>query len=522
MRIPNLASIATWPVRSLRGQLLTAFCALLVLFLAQGRRATSAMRNLASALMHAEEELESAKDLERDLLAVRVAAFRVLGTMHAERQQEYVAAFENCADHLVGQAKATHIAAGKVGEALQVLRRALALHLDFRTKAAQDTINGAGREAHEVALAAIAAAIADLHGRTTARQEDAIAAQTDAVVAWAIAAAMVACAAALVLGHGIGRAVTRVSAVASAMTRGDYGRRVGHCALAPTEVRTLGAAIDSFAGTTRDAIDGMLAVVFGLEGASTNAVEAARIAHVDVQALAMLGQTLPDRSEQLRAVTTALQEGLEKSTNIVHTVRAMTAETEVEARVGRDHTAELRTHLQVLDDNGAAIDEVLALIDSIAFETNLLALNAAVEATRAGDAGRGFAVVAQEVRSLATRTQRATADIGARMGAMRRSAHEARAISDRVVKQLESSHRSFRAAHDDVQAFLGRSAEVSTNARCIGRSIDEFRVELDVLHQALASSDSSTERLEGVNRQVTDAVDLLRRLVDQLRRDGDA
>ena len=102
--------------------------------------------------------------------------------------------------------------------------------------------------------------------------------------------------------------------------------------------------------------------------------------------------------------------------------------------------------MQTMDDISifsSKIVDITAVIDSIAFQTNILALNAAVEAARAGEQGRGFAVVAAEVRTLANRSALAAREIKALIGASAEKvklgivkAHQARESMNHIVESV--------------------------------------------------------------------------------------
>ena len=118
-----------------------------------------------------------------------------------------------------------------------------------------------------------------------------------------------------------------------------------------------------------------------------------------------------------------------------------------------DGMIDLTTAAADLDVVGKETQEIISVIDGIAFQTNLLALNAAVESARAGDAGAGFTIVAEEVRSLASRT-----------------ADAARKTTDRIETMMQRIGQTSEGAACSMDAFQ----KVAQNTIQVHRLVKEI------------------------------------------------
>lgn len=119
------------------------------------------------------------------------------------------------------------------------------------------------------------------------------------------------------------------------------------------------------------------------------------------------------------------------------------------------------------------IGEIIGVIDDIADQTNLLALNAAIEAARAGEQGRGFAVVADEVRKLAERTTKATAEIASMIKGIQEDTSGAVTSMEEGTAQVETGTELAIKAGDSLSSIVSVVNEVQNMIEQIATASDQ-------------------------------------------------
>ena len=305
--------------------------------------------------------------------------------------------------------------------------------------------------------------------------------------------------AAMQVSQALVKAVAETQAVVAAAKAGDLSNRIG---------------LEDKTGDIGGLCEGVNALLDNIASIVSQIQESGDTINTAANEISSGNNDLSQRTEEQASSLEETASSMEELSSTVrqnaeHAVQAnrLAAIASEVAQKGGEVVGKVVVTMADIDTSSRKIEDIISVIDGIAFQTNILALNAAVEAARAGEQGRGFAVVAAEVRNLAQRSASAAKEIKLLISDSVGKVHEGTQLVEDAGRTMNEIVSSVQRVTDIMSEISAASSEQSAGIEQINNAITQMdqvtQQNSALVEQAAAAAESLADQAANLLESVS-------------------
>ena len=257
-------------------------------------------------------------------------------------------------------------------------------------------------------------------------------------------------------------------------------------------IHKLNGIMSEVNSTSSQVSNGAKQIADGSQALAQGSVEQAATVHQLANSASEISQNTKDNAEMA-----------EKAASLAEVIRG-------NAEKGSHQMDEMIAAVNAINQSSKNINNIIKVIDDIAFQTNILALNAAVEAARAGQHGKGFAVVADEVRNLASKSAEAARDTGA----MIQDSMDKAELGSRIAEETAASLQEIVSGINESSQLV---ADIAKGSEEQFAGITQINDGIDKVSQVIQQNSATAQESAAASEEMSGQSDILQQMISQFK-----